>query len=250
MKLAVLSTALLEEVEINSTRPEFRKATRLMQNCLGVSELCLSRLQPQLNDLLRTNRFENMCTIVGTSLGEIEVTRDFLVTLSQTGMARPILFQNSLHNAVNGFITMTLGLRGPSITVSQRFVTGENAIEAAQLLLAPQAPFALVVCGEIVVEGFLPAYRKHYPSGVELVDGASAMVLATEAAVKEYSLKPAIWLEEIRLGGHGVFMDSRYYDSDGLEKIIRALRKSETGLREVQLTKPNGSMSTTAFQRV
>src|SRR5262245_60045611 len=140
MKLAVLSTALLKETDpnANAARPEYRKATRKMRNCHSVSDLCLNRLPAEFLSSLKKVGFENTCTILGTSLGEIEVTRDFLVTLDKEKMARPILFQNSLHNAVNGFITMNLGLRGPSITVSHRFMTSENALQSAQLLMGSQ----------------------------------------------------------------------------------------------------------------
>jgi hypothetical protein len=243
MKLAVLTTALLSEVDLTTgaNRPEFRKATRKMKNCLGVAELALSRLPPNLKNTLTSNKYENMCTILGTSLGEIEVTRDFLVTLDQTGMARPILFQNSLHNSVNGFITLTLGLRGPSITVSNRFMTSENALTTAELLMGPQNPFAMVICGEIVVEDFMPGYSKNYPGGTKLRDGASAVFLATEEAVREHGLEPKAWIQEVRIGGKGVFTDSDFYDSNGLEKIIASFEKAR---RELQLTKPDGSVST------
>ncbi len=243
MKLAVLSTALLSEVDLSTgaNRPEFRKATRKMKNCLGIAELCLNRLPQNLRNTLTSNGYENMCTILGTSLGEIEVTRDFLVTLDQTGMARPILFQNSLHNSVNGFITLTLGLRGPSITVSNRYMTSENALKAAELLLGYQNPFALVICSEIVVEDFLPGYTKNYPCGTSLRDGASGIFVATEEAVKEQGLEPLAWIREVRIGGKGVFTDSDYYDSNGLEKIITSFKKPRS---ELQLTKPDGSVST------
>lgn len=246
MKLGILSTALLNEVDLTAgaSRPELRKATQMMKNCLGVAELCISRLPQDLCARLQTNRFENMCTVLGTSLGEIEVTREFLVTLDQQAMARPILFQNSLHNAVNGFITLALGLRGPSITVSNRFMTSENAVQTAQLLMNPQTPFALLICGEIVVQDFLAGISKNYPVGTKLKAGASAAFLATEEAIQEFGLKPLAWIQEVRIGGRGVFTDSEYYDSNGLEKIICSLPSSK---KELQLIKPDGSVSTVYF---
>ena len=241
MKLAVLSTALLKEVDLSvgADRPEFRKATRKMKYCLGVAELTLKRLPENLLHQLQDIEYKNMCTILGTSMGEIEVTREFLVTLDQSGMARPILFQNSLHNAVNGFITMALGLRGPSITVSHRFMTSENALESAQLLMSPSHPFGLVICSEIIVEDFMPGYSKIYPQGVKLRDGASAVFLATEDAVEKLGLEPLGWIKEITPGARGVFSDNEYYDSNGLEKIILSGLKSQ-----IRLCKPDGSSST------
>ena len=105
-------------------RPELRRAT---PNQIAAFEACESALAGcPVNDRLGL--------VVSTVHGELDVTKEFLGTLAKTGVARPILFQNSLHNAIAGFLTGTLKITGPTLTVS-----GGNPDEMARLLMEQKA---------------------------------------------------------------------------------------------------------------
>lgn len=95
-----------------TNRPELRRATRNMVAALEQVEALLATLPDGWLDAHRA-----IPVVVGTDDGELATTTAFLETLGRTGVARPFLFQSSLHHATLGFLSERLGLRGPGFTV-------------------------------------------------------------------------------------------------------------------------------------
>ncbi len=93
---------------------------------------------------------DRMALVWGTSVGEIVPTAKFLTRLFEEGAARatPMAFQNSVYNAPAGHISIALGMRGPSETVSAGGATGVAALQRGMDLVAAGAPSALVVVAD------------------------------------------------------------------------------------------------------
>ncbi len=103
------------------------KATRNMCAAAISADRCLA-------DVPTFDR-ANCGLILGSVLGEFSATKDFLQTHYAENLSRPLLFQNSLHNATTGFLAIRHGLRGPQLTVSNGPQTFVDCLEAARLLL-------------------------------------------------------------------------------------------------------------------
>lgn len=115
----------------------------------------------------------------GTMSGEFGSTAPFLRSLFQKGPAgaSPLSFQNSVHNAPAGHLSIAFGLRGPSETLCAGPLTPLRAVERAEAWLARRGGTALVVCadelGSDVAAGFAFA-----GVGGALGEGAAALLLA------------------------------------------------------------------------
>ena len=110
-----------------------------------------------------------MGLVVGTGLGELAVSREFLDGMHERGphLASPALFQNSVHNAAASFISMGMGMRGPATTVSQGWISGECALAAGELLLAAGLCESVLVIG---VDGLDPAWFEVIDTGPYISD--------------------------------------------------------------------------------
>lgn len=140
---------------------------------------------------------DGLALLVGTGLGGLQATVDFLEGMAARGpqFGSPTAFHESVHHAPAGQISILLGITGLSLTCSARELSGETALKAAaDLIESGRAKRALVVCAEEVVPALAAAYRA-FGSSLEPVEGAAALLLGTEpAAVKlsrvEISARP------------------------------------------------------------
>jgi hypothetical protein len=120
--------------------------------------------------------------VLNSGFGELESTGGFLQALSETGLARPLLFQNSLHNSTTGFLAIQLGILGPVLTINHREEGGFQAFEAASVLIqSGQCQSCLVVTVETVPKEF------DQGQGVGL-EGASVILLSTAEFAKAQGL--------------------------------------------------------------
>ncbi|MFZ5482201.1 MAG: beta-ketoacyl synthase chain length factor [Myxococcota bacterium] len=138
-----------------------------------------------------------------TTVGEFGSTAQFLRTLFTKGPAgaSPLHFQNAVHNAPAGHLSIAFGLRGPSETICAGPYTTLRAIERALTMQGPvlvvvaddlnpdvqlgielaggRAPFgegaaALIVDGDVRVEPCAGWSRRHGYPGEPDPDGALA----------------------------------------------------------------------------
>ncbi|MES2855744.1 MAG: beta-ketoacyl synthase chain length factor [Bdellovibrionota bacterium] len=134
----------------------------------------VDRLSERLPWLLDKSKTMNVGLVLNSGFGELESTGDFLKAFSETGLARPLLFQNSLHNSTTGFLAIRLGLQGPVLTVNHREEGGRHAFETAETLIrAGTCEACLVVSVETVPAQF------ETESGFGL-ESASCIVLASD----------------------------------------------------------------------
>lgn len=125
--------------------PAWRKASRNMIMAIRSMEQALM----QAPEWMERRRGE-LGLVVSTNSGELETSADFITTLARTGMARPVLFQNSLHNATAGFASIHFGLTGPVFTVSDGArAPGEAAELARQLVVGGFCSAVIVTLVEV-----------------------------------------------------------------------------------------------------
>lgn len=107
--------------------PKFRKATPL-----GVM---MVNLLNQISDEIDKNWLENTAIVYCSDGGELVKTIEFLDTYFQEKMARPFLFQNSLHSSTIGFLTQWLKFNQAAMTLSYSASQAEEAKEVIGILL-------------------------------------------------------------------------------------------------------------------
>ena len=283
MAAYILSYGLADSQKLESLRakPEFRKATRNML----LSSLSVAQALAPLQDFIlqkAAKAFGQDCGLVlGSGHGELEVTLDFLKTLAETQVARPILFQNSLHHSTAGFMSLQLNIQGPAMTVSQQFLSGENALDMGMLLVSQK------LCRFCLVTGVDSHVPELIPGAAALIhnEGAASLLLTDEEGVRQSGLKPIAELlsleyfsnlsnlpnlsilpknqsqEQGFTQAHSTFKPS--YESDAIEHLIAALQPSadfaqgtsrkfreEEEISELRLTKFNQSGSLIRWRRV
>jgi hypothetical protein len=176
MKTFILGVGSFTAADLGgySVPPAWRKATRNMIFATASQERALEMLR--LSDEDRSS----MGLVLGTVSGELETSADFLTTLSKTGVARPLLFQNSLHNATTGFASIHFRFTGPSFTVSANERTPGECLEMARTLISEgHCKFCLVTLVE--------AHKAMADLISEkLTEGACSIVLCGEETARSF----------------------------------------------------------------
>lgn len=124
---------------------------------------------------------EHLGLVWGTRIGEIVPTARFLERLIQEGPERasPLSFQNSVYNAPAGHLSIALGLRGPSETVSAGGATGLAALlRGADLIRLGMASTVLVLAGDDRNDTRTAAYA-YVNHGGDPTDLVAAVLLTT-----------------------------------------------------------------------
>lgn len=239
MNLAIVACGSASERDSEALRlhPEFRKATMKMRLVCGALDSALSLLPKFVMG-------EEMGLVLNSGFGELDATMEFLRTFAETGIARPLPFQNSLHNSTSGFVSIRYGIRGPVSTVNHRLFGGEQAIQAAATLIADRQCYSCVV---VSVESASPALADEN-SGVV---GASALILAERNWATEKSLPVLTLLKELRCVSAPPNASGRPFESllefDAIHQIACALRKKGSLTGEQRIEKPGSCTSVASW---
>jgi 3-oxoacyl-[acyl-carrier-protein] synthase II len=87
--------------------------------------------------------------VVGTEFGDLRSTEAFASGFLRKGPLglSPLLFPNTVMNAMAGATSIALGLKGPMLTLNQPGVAGEVAVARAIALIAAGRASAVIACG-------------------------------------------------------------------------------------------------------
>lgn len=167
----------IQENLIDSSQidPAFRKATLNMIAAHTVCQKSLHSFQKN-NPHIQKNQ---IATIVATHFGEVSSSLEFLTTWHDNQLAKPILFQNSLHNSTLGFISIQLGLTGPALTLSADKKTDESVFYTAHALLQT-APFVLICYVDMVPTYLKDNYIRAFPYLKPHLGWARSVILSAE----------------------------------------------------------------------
>lgn len=247
----LMAAGFAREAEVERIRmlPDFRKATRNMAMAYASLEKIVAELPAEI---LRETGL-----VFGSSHGELETTKEFLKTLAEQKVARPILFQNSLHNSTVGFLAMKLGITATTVTLSNGMHTAEDAFETARTLLVDGAVESVLIT---VADGVVPELRSvmemnHGPTGMGLGEGAATLLMSTRP-----DRYPGKWIARFSEGFRIVrsrpsaaarvvpIADSvPDYDTNALERLARAV--TESGVPNFFVAKRDGGFSEIAWER-
>jgi hypothetical protein len=160
----------------NDTNPLFRKATA---NMLAAYYACKKSVEA-LTDVQKSS----LSFIVATSFGEVSSSLEFLTNLHDSKIAKPILFQNSLHNSTLGFVAIQLGLTGPALTISADANTDQAIGDTASALL--HVTENVLVCVVDIVPAYLKEnYLLSFPHLRSNLDWARSFVLSSQKPVND-----------------------------------------------------------------
>lgn len=200
--------------------------------------------------------------VVGSGYGDLRSTEAFSLGFLRKGPPglSPLLFPNTVMNAMAGTTSIALGLKGPMITLNQTDVAGEMAVVRALALLQAGRAAAVIVCGvdelfpllyttlaELQVlsprgqadEACRPFDTRH--NGPVLGEGATAVVLELPAHARA---RGAPILAEIRAAGWGGVptRPGRYPRwQPGQHRVVtQALREGNLSPAEVELAYLSG----------
>ncbi|GHH96135.1 beta-ketoacyl-[acyl-carrier-protein] synthase family protein [Streptomyces capillispiralis] len=187
---------------------------------------------------------ERVGVVLGTGLGPMRSTEDFLLPVLDGGPAHagPAVFPNTVFNAAAGQVAMAVGARGPTSTAATGHAAGASALTVAHdLLRRGRADAVLVPAVEDLSPGVLDAYRGlplfAGPAGrrYTLAEAGIALVLERASAARA---RGARVLAEFT--GHATASDAAglgRWDARG-EGVERAMRAAlaDAGVRPEELT--------------
>lgn len=228
-----------------SANADFRKATLKMQlACLSI-ESAIEKLSLSKASAILENR-DDVGFILNSGYGELEATVGFLKNLAETGVARPLLFQNSLHNSTTGFCAIRYGFTGASMTLNHRVFGGEQALQGALVLIqAEECRVAMITTVETVPVEF----RKLEKSSP--LEGSTSLIVADSAWSKDRGFSPFARLKQVECRSAQVSRDfaskfayASMYEFDAVRSIALALRGAgESESKEWIIEKPFGGSS-------
>ncbi|HTM46632.1 MAG TPA: beta-ketoacyl synthase N-terminal-like domain-containing protein [Polyangiaceae bacterium] len=168
--------------------PDFRKATRSMILAFNAIDRALQSLRRS-----STERPLSLGLTLGACFGELGTTKDFLTSLAERGVARPLLFQNSLYNSIAGFLAIQLKVTGPAFTVSRELRSGVDALELAALLCQTKLCDACLVASVDARVADLDDFFAPSVSGV--LEGAACLVVTLPGMAAQVGCEPGLQLE-------------------------------------------------------
>jgi Beta-ketoacyl synthase, N-terminal domain len=171
-----------------------RRLDRLSAWALVASSLAVRDARIDLSQMDRSR----VAVVFATAFGCVELTEAFYLSAAANGWngTDPITFPETLASAPASHVSMFHGLRGPNITVSNKYFGGESAIiQAASLLRQRQADLAIVLAGDALALSIYSWYEEagllspacynsdplRQDSGFVPSEGVAALVMASSA---------------------------------------------------------------------
>ena len=227
LNLLSMGTADKSVLATMRTQAAFRKATPAMMLTHAAIQSILES-NPQAQALLKSqpHRFG---LVLSSAFGELETTVDFLKTLADAGVARPLLFQNSLHNSTSGFASIHFRITGPVITVSHGTFPFENALEAANLALGQkQCDYIFVVYVETFITDLV-----NPTLGAAAKDQAVALLLSSNPEGARASIQDVECLR--KAGQHTSYSATYFGGHPAAEQFVHEVESApaEMNVRQV-----------------
>lgn len=135
-----------------------RRLDRLSAWALVASSLALKDAGIDLNQVDQSR----VAVVFATAFGCVELTEAFYLSAAANGWngTDPSTFPETLPSAPASHVSLFHGLRGPNVTVSNKYFAGESAlIQAASLLRHGQADLAIVLAGDALAQTLYSWYE-------------------------------------------------------------------------------------------
>ncbi|WP_280499322.1 beta-ketoacyl-[acyl-carrier-protein] synthase family protein [Nocardia cyriacigeorgica] len=208
------------------TAKQRRRMDRLGILAVASSRMALDdgRLDPEAVDADRIG------VIVGTGLGPVESLEQFTVPVLESGVtsANPAVFPNTVYNAAAGQVSMVLGVRGPTSTLTAAHAAGATALGVAHdLLRIGAADAALCPAVDALSPYAMRAYRRmpvfaDAPSrGYRLAEGAVTLLLERESVARARGARISAVVSGYGNAGDGVGIGRWDRAGHGIERAMR-----------------------------
>ncbi|MFO0621251.1 MAG: beta-ketoacyl synthase N-terminal-like domain-containing protein [Polyangia bacterium] len=204
-----------------------RRMPRLAQMCVVAAREALDLapgVAPTESAAVRTHGADRVGVVLGTGLGGLSSTIEFVRSFIADGMAAasPAVFPYTVMNASSGLLAIELGLTGPNITVNHRELSLPEAIATGAELIATDRADAVLCggCDELspwLVHGLSqlsllspdlasaerPPIHPYEARGQGIVPGEGAVVVLLERADRTLSSPALAYLSGVgRAGDH------------------------------------------------
>ncbi|WP_306357732.1 MULTISPECIES: beta-ketoacyl-[acyl-carrier-protein] synthase family protein [unclassified Nocardia] len=172
------------------TAKQRRRMDRLGVLAVASSAMALEHagLDPAAHDPDRVG------VVLGTGLGPVESLERFTVPVLESGVTdgNPAVFPNTVYNAAAGQVSMLLGVRGPTSTLTAAHAAGASALGVGYDLLRSGAADALLCPAADVLGPFarrayerIPLFATAGRSGYLLAEGAVTLLLERESFARD-----------------------------------------------------------------
>ena len=184
--------------------------------------------------VLGTEAMRTMGLVVGTEFGDLRSTEAFGLGFLRKGPLglSPLLFPNTVMNAMAGTVSVALGIKGPMFTLNQSGIAGEVAIARALALIQAERAPAVLACGVDEIfpllyetlarwqipspqdggeEACRPFDRRH--NGAVLGEGATAIMLESPTSARARNATILAEVRGVRWGGRPVRL--QHYPTPG-----------------------------------
>ncbi len=189
----------------------------------------------------------SLALVYATGYGGLTSTVDFLEGIATRGpeFGSPTAFHQSVHHSPAGQLSIALGLRGLSLTVTARELSGETALRVALAILATgRADRVLLVAADEHVSALDAGYRAfgvlgeaggaHPDRRLNPGEGAGALLLGKEPGT--------LRIDECTLTGHSCPV-LRFARTEQFATLVRKKITTHGGLLSFSLAAPNVEIS-------
>ncbi len=182
--------------------------------------------------------------IICTGEGELGQTYSFFSSLASKDHARPIFFQNSLHNSTLGSVSLQIPNIHLGISASNGFISYETGIEMA---LASSSTKPVIIVGiDAYPKELLEVKERIYGNEIKLKSGACGALFLKDSTSELFKSHKGRVLTDICFNTHCEAPTSReVFPANGLEDILRKLSQNHTNFT---VNRPGGDSIVYSFE--
>ena len=232
------------DIPLLAATPKFRKCTPKMQLASISIHRSIAALKKTKSESALSDR-SRVGFVLNSGYGELEATTGFLKTLAESGVARPMLFQNSLHNSTTGFCAIHFQLEGPAFTLNHRIFGGEQALLLAETLIADgECDVCLVTTVESVPLEFLNLSAPGIDGAASVIVASRAWALRHEVDAKAEITDVRCYEDDSRREERSSLVFASLYEQDAVFRLVEhvesprdfKIEKSVGGHSEIRMT--------------
>lgn len=189
-----------------------------------------------INSFLEEFTINEYDLIICTGEGELEQTYSFFSSLASKDHARPIFFQNSLHNSTLGSVSLQVPNIHLGISASNGFISFETGLEMA---ISSDSLKPVIILGvDAYPKDLIELKEKNYDGTVKLKTGACGALFLRDKNSDLYRETHGQVLKDLLFSSHELKQNyNSAYPSDGLLEILNELSIGKTNFT---INRPSG----------
>jgi hypothetical protein len=235
IKLIDFEKIHISDIYDQISSPKNRRSTA---NMIMAQHLVTTVLE-NLNEELKGNKID---IIFCTAEGELDQTYKFYDGLSNQGIARPIFFQNSLHNSTLGSVSIKHKNLSLGVTIASGDVSFENAV-TLQLVSPSKNPF-IIVSVDSYPEHVLEIKLSRYNNVKSLSSEANIGLFLPESH-PSFSNTKGLIIKDVNYKVETGPLDTLTHHSP--TNTLSKIKETPNYTTTMKIPRPNGMISTFTF---